>query len=403
MENTLNLKRIWNGTAALFLTLYIFCGHFRYPFSSTLFLYVCFAMTVISLLSKPTFKLSANLLWFFLIVLISFIGLIYTDNLSTAKRQVIFFSVYLVLFAYFIQNDDFLKEIKKTISLFAVLGTFSVFIQFIFTNHFNHLIKMVFRADVYKNVMFANDVDNTFSGLTSSVSMASFSMAIVFFDSVKRIINRLLKDNEDKKEGSIPLLFNIATALISLFGIILTSKRGIFIATVFSLIITIFLDKDISLKKLKPKHILLSFTLFFIVLIILFFLLRNNEFVLAFINRFKGGDITTGRGSIYSKAINELKYKGVLTYLFGNGTGSAVLINETGLHNVYLQIFYDHGLVGTILYLGFFIINLKTAVKNRFFYSMSMQIVFLVYCMSGNPLYDYYFFIPYLIFVNIKK
>ena len=85
-------------------------------------------------------------------------------------------------------------------------------------------------------------------------------------------------------------------------------------------------------------------------------------------------------------------------YLFGKGTGSAFLINSTGLHNVYLQILYEHGALGIVLYTSFFILNLRNAVKNSYFYSMCLQIMFLAYCMTGNPLYDYYFFIPYLIY-----
>ena len=101
----------------------------------------------------------------------------------------------------------------------------------------------------------------------------------------------------------------------------------------------------------------------------------------------------------YENAIKIFSQGSVETLFIGYGTGSAYLINKTGLHNVYLQILFDHGLIGLALYGSFFIINIRNAIKKRYFFSMCLQIVFLVYCITGNPLYDYYFFIPYLLFV----
>lgn len=124
----------------------------------------------------------------------------------------------------------------------------------------------------------------------------------------------------------------------------------------------------------------------------------TNDYIVAFMGRFSGSNITTGRNVFYKNAISDFLRGNFLTYFFGKGTGTAYLINNTGLHNVYLQILYDHGILGIILYAAFFVLNLKDAIQNRYFYSMCLQIMFLAYCMTGNPLYDYYFFIPYLIY-----
>ena len=129
----------------------------------------------------------------------------------------------------------------------------------------------------------------------------------------------------------------------------------------------------------------------------------TNDYVINFISRFTGNNITTGRDVFYEKAISNFLQSDFKNYLIGKGTASAYLINGTGLHNVFLQILYDNGIFVILIFLSFFVLNLKNAVKKRYFISISMQLVFLIYCMSGNPLYDYYFFIPYLIYVSCNE
>lgn len=195
---------------------------------------------------------------------------------------------------------------------------------------------------------------------------------------------------------------NYIIAFLALFGIILTSKRGIFIATVIAFLLAIALDKDIKIRIIEKKHVLTLGIGIVLAVVGIVYLVETNDYVIAFISRFTGNNITTGRDEFYRNAIDVFSSGSVGTLFAGYGTGSAYLINKTGLHNVYLQIIFDHGIFGLVLYGSFFIVNIKNAIKNRYFFSMCLQIVFLVYCMTGNPLYDYYFFIPYLLFVCYK-
>ena len=261
---------------------------------------------------------------------------------------------------------------------------------------------------MFEEITLIFDVDGTFTGITSSVSMASFSMAIVLFGATQNVLDLFLNRNKEAYGNWLkkyPVFFktiNIGAVIVALFGIILTSKRGIFVATIIALIVTIILDKDIKINKIsKQQFVILCISVVVVVIVGVYFI-TTNDYVVTFLDRFTGNNITTGRNVFYENAINDFSKGNVLEYIFGKGTASAYLINDTGLHNVYLQILYDHGLIGIMIYFSFFVINLKKAVENRYFYSMCMQIVFLVYCMSGNPLYDYYFFIPYLMFVCYK-
>lgn len=398
-------SKILSLCAAVGLTLYIFCAHFKYPFASTFFLYIGFLMAIILLVSNRTLNVSSNLTLFVIIIFMTFIGTLYTNNPERADRQATFFLIYFFLFWLAMQEYEFIYILKEWMYFFSVVGMLTVFIQFAFPTISNAILSQILRSDIYENVMWSFYVDGTFTGITSSVSMAAFSMAIVLFGAVQNILGLENSPKSKKLKESYPLPFkaiNIGIVITALFGIILTSKRGIFVATIMALLLTLLLDKDISLSKLTKQQAAILCILTILAIVMGVYFISTNDYVLSFLKRFTGNNITTGRDVFYENATNDFSKGNVFQYLIGKGTASAYLINDTGLHNVYLQILYDHGLIGELIYVAFFIENLRSAVKNRYFYSMCMQIVFLVYCMSGNPLYDYYFFIPYLMFVCYK-
>lgn len=403
-----DLNRIICIGSAVFLALYVFCAHFAYPFTSTLFLYIGVLFGAIALFSKRKVQYTRGLAFYILIIAVTVFGSLYSVLPDEAERQVFFFLIYGLIYWLSIQKNSFAEIMKKTLLFFAIVGMISVFIQFMIPTAFNIFLMKLLNAKAYENIMWSFNVDGSYTGMTSSVSMASFSMAIVFFCCVEKLLEKIFNvrkvtdiASRSKKDIFFMILI-LAGILISLFGIVLTNKRGIFIATVFALLLTFFLHKDISIKKMSKKQ----FTIFLLgivfVIAVVIYLVGSNENLIFFLERFSGDDITSGRDVFYINAIDDFSNGNVFNLIFGKGTASAYIINDTGLHNVYLQILYDHGLVGIFIYAGFFVYNLKRAIKNRYFYSMSLQIVFLIYCMSGNPLYDYYFFIPYLIYSCYK-
>ena len=64
----------------------------------------------------------------------------------------------------------------------------SVFVQFAKPELVNIFLITVLRPWAYENIMWSYNVDGTYTGLTASVSMASFSMAIIFFVAVQKIL-----------------------------------------------------------------------------------------------------------------------------------------------------------------------------------------------------------------------
>ena len=128
-----------------------------------------------------------------------------------------------------------------------------------------------------------------------------------------------------------------------------------------------------------------------------------NNFVNRFIETAKDGNLEMGRDVQRALAIllwSRNPFLGIgwdgykYTYLDMNG----IILN---VHNVYLQLLCEVGIIGSIPFFVFFIFSLRHTIKaikeitrknlgrnEALNYSLYIQIFFLLYCLTGNPLYD---------------
>ena len=138
------------------------------------------------------------------------------------------------------------------------------------------------------------------------------------------------------------------------------------------------------------------------------------NFVIRFQQTAEAGDITLGRLDNSVVAIELFKKNA----LFGIGWDAfkyyyqgiyGTLLN---VHNVYVQVLAENGLFGAVPFYAFFIISFVRAVKYLYVLrksriksserdlflaiSIAMQVLFLLYCLTGNPLYDQQIFYPYI-------
>lgn len=159
------------------------------------------------------------------------------------------------------------------------------------------------------------------------------------------------------------------------------------------------------------------------VMVLLLFLVYNrvplvHDSVDSLIERFNSGDTTySGRTDLYELAFS--LYRGHM--LRGIGWG-AYRLNTLGffgiadssyaVHNVYIQLLCETGIIGLISFLipavvsvlygikkyrKIIKIGIITPKKASIETGLFLQLFFLAYCMSGNPLYDYNFCITYFI------
>lgn len=365
------------------LMLYVFFYQLAYPFSSTLFLYVAFAGAVAILLFLSKIRISTQMIIMALVTVVSAIGVIYTKSPDEGSREAVLTLVVWVMLISFAQNRILLDRLKKTICIFSLIVFLGVLFQYLFPNMANDIFRSILRKDSYEQLIRSFEVDGAYAGFSAYTPDAAYFCAALFGFAIFGWL-------QGKGLSFTKKIMRIAVIVLSVFAIILTSKRGVAIALLVSFVITYMVW-----KKFSVKTIVSVIGLIVVASVLLYIFSEQNEEIGLFFRRFNAtdGDITTGRTEIWRNAWENLS-----NIFVGMGTGASYSLYEMGLHNIYLQLLFDHGLIGLIIYLLFFASNLISAIKRNEPIAIYMQLLLLVYGFSGNPLYSNSFFIVYVIF-----
>lgn len=144
-----------------------------------------------------------------------------------------------------------------------------------------------------------------------------------------------------------------------------------------------------------------------------------------FVRRFQesadSGDVSSGRFTLW-----KLAFEGFASHpIFGIGWEMFKPLyswqfsseRDYDVHNTYFQLLCEAGIVGFIIYMTWFILLItisikqyKRLIKNSVHqtkdiyimsFSLGYQMYFLIYCITGNPLYDRNMFFPYFLSCGI--
>ena len=209
-----------------------------------------------------------------------------------------------------------------------------------------------------------------------------------------------------KKHNLFQLIFLVSAVL-------LTGKRSQLLATICAfLVVYYFYNSDQKANRI--------FKLIAIAIVSIIVFLIAAQFVpqlATFINRFQEtaemGDVSLGRFDRFLTSYNVFLENPILgigwngsSYYFRELDG--IFIN---VHNIYIQLLMETGIVGSIAYYLFFvstlIISVKIVSKIKLIDtgkdvaqyccgSLAIQVFFLLYGITGNPLYDAPALIPYV-------
>lgn len=365
----------------VFGLLYIFAYQFKIPFKADTFLCGMAAGLIVMTFFAGKIIVSNQVILFFFVTMSSFIGLFYTTMPSEGLREAILFAFFSVMFCLSLTNQWLIKSFVKWIYIVSVFVVLSSILHFLAPTWFNAVMSRVMRDDAYEQLMWSFVVDKTFAGFAAYTPNTAFAAAVVFGNSLLNMANN--KETPVVKNK----LLNVALLVLSLFSIIICSKRGVFVATIVAWIVLMFyLYRGRNFfQKFLGVAVLSS-----VVLVILY---NTNEFVASFLNRFVGDDVLTGRDTIYKTLMTDF---GESNFLIGRGTAATYKLAEAGAHNIYMQILYDHGIVFSIPYYALLFYNYYLAFRNRCPLSIFVQTMFLVYGLSGNPLYSNMFMMIYI-------
>ncbi len=238
-----------------------------------------------------------------------------------------------------------------------------------------------------------------YAGITNQIGVNAFYMSIGVF-----ILYAHLVDRKQEKSISSKLVF-----LAFFLGLLLTGKRGDLLATVFSLWFVSAVNGKLRGKTILGKSVLaVILSIVLVISLVILFPEAANPF-LRFSARV-GGDITSGRLILYGYALDMFKQKPIL----GWGTGTFNSLYGTGTHNAYLQILCENGLVGLATFGLILLFNFLNSYKELrkdiklggdnaqfLLFAIAMQMFFITYAMTGNPVNDGFILIVYLVATSI--
>ena len=369
-----------------FTFIYLFFYQLNYPFNPAFFLYIIFGFCLVLLVFIKKIHLNLQI-WLLLGCCVTALsGMLYTPEVEAGKRETLILFVVLVFLLANRSSSRLNAKLKKCIFVGSVLVLCGIYLQYFLQATFNAWMRELLRSDCYHQLMWSFRVDNAYAGFSAYTVDAAFFTALLFGIYSLRMFG-CLQQNKPK------YIHDILFTVLTLFAVFMTSKRGIFVGMFFALLLTLYLMQRIS--KRTMLKIMVVFLFFCIGIVVFYF---TNDIVRNFLNRFLvNDDITTGRVVIYAAALQNL-FRG--NFMVGFGTGATYGLYSSGMHNIYLQILYDHGFLGLIPYLAFFVYNLKKARESGDIISIYVQLLMLIYGMSGNPLYSNMILMTYLVYTT---
>lgn len=215
-------------------------------------------------------------------------------------------------------------------------------------------------------------------------------------------------------------------AEIAFFGValLLTGKRAHILFSFFAFyivygIVTVNRDKKVLNAYFKVIGVVL------VLLIIAYTVIASVPALSVVFERIQEsiakGDIDNGRYLIWNQAVNVFKKHpifGIGWKNFSTSFGYGILNADQAydVHNVFLQLLCETGVVGFCVYCIWFIKiffegvrQLRKAVtfekhahQNYYIiFAVEYQVFFLVYCLTGNPLYEKITYFPYFVSCGI--
>jgi O-antigen ligase len=178
---------------------------------------------------------------------------------------------------------------------------------------------------------------------------------------------------------------NIFLKIFAFFLLLACSARGALIFTILTTII--YLYSNNSLQKVKPSIIFKISALISICFITYFFFNNKIDSLLkTSISRFDS--LVGGEDGSSLERIHRMEFaiyqpfENLSTFLIGNGMGSfGILYEQTDKrsypHNIFLECFFEYGLIGLLIFLCFFILIFKKISFKKNIFNILFFFVFL--------------------------
>lgn len=409
-DKTGKTNSLINKLIILLLMLFSFYfGYVNYPIKYILILGVLLLLLITLLIGQHisiTFLIQD--VFFFIYLIFGVLSLFYTTSMS---RGIIFLSIWvfgLLMKIWLPLYKNNLEYINKNLYIFSGIHVFATLLQMLFPE----LIRALNTVILSTNELDINNRflrQNVYAGITGQTGSNSFYISIFIGIAVCRLI--ILPKKQQFSRYILIFLSGLA-----ILALVATQKRGPLLFCLVSILGVLY----IWFAKTNKK-IIRFIGLVTILCVIVVFIFMFTDYGQTLINRFLYGGyggMSSGRIPMYILMWDGFMEKPIL----GNGLASTnTLLESLGQtigHNVYFQSLYEIGLIGTLCLLYFMYKSLKQAIRMikvqskisgthslvySLLISLYIQLYVIFYGLTGNPIYDHFQFIIYMIACAIPE
>lgn len=337
-------------------------------------------------------------------LVIWFLGCFYSPAMSKGLGYVFSFALAFLFGVYVSQKNVDEKKVMRLLAVSCTVLAFFILVQPVAPELVSRVNRLFSYSSSEYALMNAWTRNGWYTGLFPDRAPAAFFCSVLIGVGLYYLYCNY------KTTGSIfQRFFGIVFALIGAYGVLLTVKRGLLIGAGIAAFVSF-----IVYKKANKAPIWRICLVAILAIFIIWIIFSNMEVTQVMIARFVDNDNPlTYRDVIYGNIFEKFWS----SPLFGTGTASAFSLLGIGGHNIYLTVLMENGILGFIVFisvLGYsFFSTVQLILKFGAYeyhqripfllFSLYIQVFFLVYGMSGNPLYDNYILYFYLFSIFIVK
>ena len=407
MKYKISVKTLLSRLSILMLLFYAFFYGLRYQLLKNTVMLVAFLFlsVVFLMLSLGKFKKNAGIMPYISLICIGIILLNRNARFSNGLYMfdfgiVILFISYLFL-SYSMAWHNFAKNLLVILGIFYGVSTI---LLFLFPDVYINIVAPLFGGDYMRSM-----IRKAQQGLAIGFSNHYSTTGMYLVATLGLPISVFTRNDTFEKRQKKWAMFLVGICLVAL---LLTGKRAHSIFTILSVFVAYyFMNPD---KKMGRVFKIVGAVF---VVIGLFYIASElypplQNIITRFQSTLESGDVTLGRSGMIFECLSMFKKNP----LVGTGWGSFTYRTITGVvnaHNVYIQLIGENGIILSIPFFVFIFGNFYhsiqaavTGIKHGYFttkgemitmsYSLFIQTFLILYCMTGNPFYDFQFLCPYM-------
>jgi len=317
---------------------------------------------------------------------------------ETSKKSAIFTGAIMGIGIFLCTQRNWYDKCLKYLLIFSMVHVFFTLFSYLFPSIFSSVILPLLPGEISSASSFFMTYD-LYAGITEQIGRNSFYITVGIGIMAAGLVSKSKKIS----------ILNILLLSVLIITLLLTGKRGPLLSNILAVIAIISVYAKVQHKSIAKK-ILLPIIAISILILTLITVIPEAATPFLRLTLDSGGDITSGRSHLYAVATELFKEKPIL----GWGLGSFAGFQDMGTHNVYLQLLCETGIIGALVFVLILVSNLlvvNKAIKNYslqnrntdtyLLFSLYVQIFYIAYGMTGNPLNDGFILVVYIIAMSI--